>query len=120
MHRFANPAQFLRIAKPLTPALFWPGFLLVVGACVWGLNYTPTERLMGDTVGASERRKGKRAEQDVAKYLRDHGYEAVTTRAASGYQSGYDGVVYRTPAVDPIARTLVQSLVRYDEVNDGD
>jgi hypothetical protein len=25
MHSFANPARFLRIAKPLTPALFWPG-----------------------------------------------------------------------------------------------
>jgi hypothetical protein len=46
--------------------------------------------MMDSTVGASERRKGKRAEQDVARYLRENGYEAVTTRAASGYQSGYD------------------------------
>ena len=29
MHRFANPARFLRLAKPLTPALFWPGLLMV-------------------------------------------------------------------------------------------
>ena len=50
MHRFANPARFLAIAKPLTPALFWPGLVLALGACVWGLFFTPTERLMGDTV----------------------------------------------------------------------
>lgn len=50
MHRFANPARFLRIAKPLTPALFWPGLVLALGACAWGLLFTPTERLMGTTV----------------------------------------------------------------------
>ena len=50
LHRFANPARFLRIAKPLTPALFWPGIMLVLGACIWGVFFTPTERLMGDTV----------------------------------------------------------------------
>ena len=50
MHRFANPARFLRIAKPLTPALFWPGLLLTLMACIWGLFFIPTERLMGDTV----------------------------------------------------------------------
>lgn len=50
MHRFANPARFLRLAKPLTPALFWPGLVLVLSACLWGIIATPTERLMGDTV----------------------------------------------------------------------
>ncbi len=50
MHRFANPARFLALAKPLTPALFWPGLLMVLGACGWGLVAAPAERLMGDTV----------------------------------------------------------------------
>lgn len=50
MHRFANPARFLKIARPLTPVLFWSGLLLALGACLWGLFATPTERLMGDTV----------------------------------------------------------------------
>jgi heme exporter protein C len=50
MHRFANPAQFQRIARPLTPALFWPGLVLTLAACVWGIFGTPSERLMGDTV----------------------------------------------------------------------
>ncbi len=50
MHRFANPAKFLRIARPLTPALFWPGIILVIVALAWGAFGTPTERLMGETV----------------------------------------------------------------------
>ncbi len=50
MHRFANPARFLGIAKPLTPALLWPGLALVLGACWWGLTQVPAERLQGDTV----------------------------------------------------------------------
>jgi heme exporter protein C len=50
MHRFANPAKFLRIARPLTPALFWPGITLVIAALAWGAFGTPTERLMGETV----------------------------------------------------------------------
>jgi heme exporter protein C len=50
MHRFANPARFLGIAKPLTPALLWPGLLLVLSACWWGLVQVPAERLQGDTV----------------------------------------------------------------------
>ncbi len=50
MHRFANPARFLRIAKPLTSALFWPGLVLAIGGCVWALFFAPSERLMGQTV----------------------------------------------------------------------
>lgn len=50
MHRFANPARFLSIAKPLTPVLFWTGLLLALGACWWGLTQAPAERLQGDTV----------------------------------------------------------------------
>lgn len=41
-------------------------------------------------VGAAERRKGHKAERDVAAYLREHGWAAVTTRAASGFQHGDD------------------------------
>ena len=50
MHRFANPARFLGIAKPLTPLLLWPGLLLAFGACWWGLTQVPAERLQGDAV----------------------------------------------------------------------
>jgi heme exporter protein C len=50
MHRFANPARFLKIATPLTPILLWSGALLVLGACWWGLTQVPAERLQGDSV----------------------------------------------------------------------
>jgi heme exporter protein C len=50
MHRFANPARFLQIAKPLTPVLLWLGLALTLGACWWGLTQVPAERLQGDTV----------------------------------------------------------------------
>ncbi len=50
MHRFANPARFLKIAKPLTPWLFWGGLLLAIGASSWGLFIAPADRLMGESV----------------------------------------------------------------------
>ncbi len=50
MHRYANPARFLKIAKTLTPVLFWTGLVLAVAACAWGLFGTKSERLMGETV----------------------------------------------------------------------
>jgi heme exporter protein C len=50
MHRFANPARFLGIAKPLTPLLLWAGLVLAIGACVWGLTMVPAERLQGHSV----------------------------------------------------------------------
>jgi heme exporter protein C len=50
MHRFANPARFLKIAIPLTPILLWSGVLLVLGASWWGLTQVPPERLQGDNV----------------------------------------------------------------------
>lgn len=41
--------------------------------------------------GASSRRKGNRAEVEVVRVLREHGYLAETSRAArGGYQSGED------------------------------
>jgi hypothetical protein len=41
--------------------------------------------------GSSARRKGNRAEVDVVRVLREHGYNVETSRAArGGYQSGAD------------------------------
>ncbi len=50
MHRFANPARFLKIARPLTGWLFWPGLLLLLAGCACGLFVTPADYLQGDTV----------------------------------------------------------------------
>lgn len=40
--------------------------------------------------GAKSRRKGNRAELDVAAWLRENGWLAVTTRSTSGAQGGAD------------------------------
>lgn len=50
MHIYANPARFLRLAKWLTPVLFWSGLVSSLGAVLWGLFMIPPDRLMGETV----------------------------------------------------------------------
>jgi heme exporter protein C len=50
MHRFANPARFVRIARPLTAWCGWIGALLVAVALSAGLAATPADYLQGDTV----------------------------------------------------------------------
>ena len=50
MHAFANPARFLRIARPLTPVLLLSGLALTGAALVYGLFLAPAERLQGETV----------------------------------------------------------------------
>lgn len=50
LHAFANPARFLKVAKPLTPILFWAGALLVAIGCWAGLTQTPPDYLQGETV----------------------------------------------------------------------
>jgi heme exporter protein C len=50
MHAFANPARFLRIARPLTPVLLLSGLVIAAAALAYGLVYAPAERLLGDTV----------------------------------------------------------------------
>jgi len=50
MHRFANPARFLRIARPLTPWLTIAGVILVLFGSYAGLRLTPPDYLQGDSV----------------------------------------------------------------------
>lgn len=50
MHVYANPARFLRIARPLTAWLGWAGVLLIAGALAVGLFVAPPERLQGESV----------------------------------------------------------------------
>jgi heme exporter protein C len=50
MHRFANPARFVAIARPLTAWLGWSGAILIVVALAGGLFVTPADYLQGDTV----------------------------------------------------------------------
>ena len=50
MHAFANPARFLRIARPLTPVLLLSGLAITAAALIYGLFFAPAERLQGETV----------------------------------------------------------------------
>ncbi|MGE4409104.1 MAG: heme ABC transporter permease [Sphingomonadales bacterium] len=50
MHAFANPTRFLKIARPLTPWLFWGGLVLLIVGAVCGLTLTPADYLQGESV----------------------------------------------------------------------
>ncbi|HJR83486.1 MAG TPA: heme ABC transporter permease CcmC [Sphingomicrobium sp.] len=50
MHRFANPARFLKIARPATVWLLLSGLVLTAIALVGGLTLTPPDYLQGETV----------------------------------------------------------------------
>lgn len=50
LHALANPARFLRLARPLTPALLLAGAVLTLFGCWAGLTLTPPDYLQGDSV----------------------------------------------------------------------
>ena len=50
MHIFANPARFLKIARPLTAWLGWSGGALILGALAVGLFLSPRDYLQGESV----------------------------------------------------------------------
>jgi heme exporter protein C len=50
MHKFANPARFLKLARPLTAWLGWSGALLVALALAIGLFLSPPDYLQGESV----------------------------------------------------------------------
>ena len=50
MHLYANPARFLKIARPLTAWLGWLGIALIAVALSVGMFLAPPERFQGETV----------------------------------------------------------------------
>jgi len=50
MHVYANPARFLKIARPLTAWLGWAGAALVLAALAYGLFLGPRDHLQGESV----------------------------------------------------------------------
>lgn len=50
LHALANPARFLKLARPLTPILFWAGAALIAVGVWAGLTQTPPDYLQGETV----------------------------------------------------------------------
>ncbi|HET9336436.1 MAG TPA: heme ABC transporter permease [Sphingomicrobium sp.] len=50
MHGYANPARFLKLARPATGWLLGTGLLLLIAGAVGGLTMTPPDYLQGETV----------------------------------------------------------------------
>ncbi|WP_267386693.1 heme ABC transporter permease CcmC [Sphingomonas sp. GC_Shp_3] len=50
LHALANPARFSKLARPLTPVLFWVGVVLIAIGGWAGLTQTPADYLQGETV----------------------------------------------------------------------
>ena len=50
MHALANPARFLRFARPATMWLLLVGLALAAGGIAAGLTLTPPDYLQGETV----------------------------------------------------------------------
>lgn len=50
IHALANPTRFLKIARPLTPVLFWSGVALVLFGIWGGLTQTPPDYLQKESV----------------------------------------------------------------------
>lgn len=50
MHALANPARFLRFARPATSWLLVAGLTLAIGGMAAGLTLTPPDYLQGETV----------------------------------------------------------------------
>ncbi|WP_265562561.1 heme ABC transporter permease CcmC [Sphingomicrobium arenosum] len=48
MHRFANPARFLKFARPATMWTLWPGLALTLAGFIGGLFLVPPDYLQGD------------------------------------------------------------------------
>src|SRR3546814_7506985 len=50
VHRFANPAQFMKLARPLTPVCIVTGLSLALIGIYAGLFLTPPDYLQGESV----------------------------------------------------------------------
>jgi heme exporter protein C len=50
MHGYANPARFLKIARPATGWLLGIGLVLLLAGMIGGLIFTPADYLQGETV----------------------------------------------------------------------
>ena len=50
MHRFANPARFLKIARPVSAICLWTGLVVVAAGLAWGLFAAPADYLQGESV----------------------------------------------------------------------
>ncbi len=92
MHRFANPARFLRIARVATPLCTLLGLVSLLGAWGWGLFVAPKDYLQGDSVRIMY------IHVPSAMFAMG-GYLSVAVAAGVGY-------VWRHPLADLAARAM--------------
>lgn len=92
MHRFANPARFLRIARVATPLCTLLGLASLLGAWGWGLFFAPKDYLQGDSVRIMY------IHVPSAMFAMG-GYLSVAVAAGVGY-------VWRHPLADLAARAM--------------
>ena len=92
MHRFANPARFLRIARWATPLTLWPGLALTALGLAWGLFFAPPDYLQGD----SARIMNVHVPSAI---LAETGYAALAIASAAA-------LVWRHPLADVAARAI--------------
>ncbi len=50
MHGFANPARFLKLARPLTAVTLWLGLVVTAAGLWWGVFGAPADYLQGESV----------------------------------------------------------------------
>ena len=92
MHRFANPARFLRIARVATPLCAIVGLAALLAGWGWGLFVAPQDYLQGDTVRIMY------VHVPAAMFAMG-GYLSVAIAAGVGY-------VWRHPLADLAARAM--------------
>jgi heme exporter protein C len=92
MHRFANPARFLRIARVATPLCTLIGLASLLGGWGWGLFFAPKDYLQGDTVRIMY------IHVPAAMFAMG-GYLSVAIAAGVGY-------IWRHPLADLAARAM--------------
>ena len=92
MHRFANPARFLRIARVATPLCAILGLASLLTGWGWGLFVAPKDYLQGDTVRIMY------IHVPAAMFAMG-GYLSVAIAAGIGY-------IWRHPLADLAARAM--------------
>ena len=92
MHRFANPARFLRIARVATPLCAILGLASLLTGWGWGLFFAPKDYLQGDTVRIMY------IHVPAAMFAMG-GYLSVAIAAGVGY-------IWRHPLADLAARAM--------------
>jgi len=92
MHRFANPARFLSLARPLTPIVAFAGCILTIVGLYMGLYVSPPDYQQGESVRIMY-------VHVPAAWLGSGGYLGLALASAAA-------LVWRHPLADVAARAI--------------